>query len=337
LRLYYAKEGVPNFFVLKLKSSDRRWIPGGRIGPINVEAATPEEKARHGIYVPQETPSVTATVSNALPSPYPYAPPQPIEPPDPMAGIKQTLGLLKEFQEIGLVPKLERPKPEPVIQNPPQQFTEEDHIIRAALSSPEAQDRIAKGIFSKLIGGAAAADETPWYADIVKELVVGIVPGLNALATVAAQKMNQAQIAVAQAPMPSLPEAAPVEMQQPISQPIPAHQQEMPDEPDYDALLFGHILTLCKKRQFNTPDVAANDVLEFIQQGEGANGYNVFHRPMDIFVKYDAEILLTAAAAENPMAAKLAQESDVLPWLKSVQDEIRKEWAQDEQSIASES
>jgi hypothetical protein len=63
LRLYYAKEGVPNFFILKLKTADRQWIPGGRIGPINVEAATPEEKARHGIFVPVAEPAnaVTAT------------------------------------------------------------------------------------------------------------------------------------------------------------------------------------------------------------------------------------------------------------------------------------
>ena len=58
------------------------------------------------------------------------------------------------------------------------------------------------------------------------------------------------------------------------------------------------------------------------------NGYSPFANSVDIFLSADMADIIAYAATQNPMAAKMATEEDVLPWLKSVQDEIRKEWVQ---------
>lgn len=333
IALRHARPNEPNWFLIVLKDQNGRIISSdegrSRIGPFAVEAATNDERIANGLPPHPSQPNLAAAINQIAPQPQRETM-QLYDPPDPMAGINQTLNLLEKFQAIGLIPKLERGKPEPVVvqQNPQQQLSEEDIIIRAAMSSPDAQDRVAKGIFSKLIGGATAESDAPWYGDIIKDLLLGLTPGLNALMTVAAQNIGQAQAVVRQQQQNGVA-SLPQHVEQPEAIAPPQPEQPQAQEPDYDALLFGHILQLCKKRQFNTPDIAAQEIWDFIGQAEGLNGYNPFSRPLEIFVKFDAEILLRAAAEENPIAAKMAAEEDVLPWLKAVQDEIRKEWTND--------
>lgn len=335
LRLYYAKDGVPNYFILRLKSADRRWIPGGRIGPICVEAATAEEKARYGIYVAPPEPNVIATINQATPQqpPYPY---QVMQPPAP---IDEDAIIDREFTRLERLKKLlngasDSRRDEAIQQQP--RYSEEDHIIRAAMSSPDAQERVAKGIFSKLIGGAMAPDETPWYADLIKDFAISLAPGINALMQAGAHKMVQAQVAVAQQqqqmPAPSLPEYPQAEIPPQQMQPMPQPVTEQPHQPEPEEILFGMILSDCVKRKIVKPEMCARNVFNYVDQFRNESGWTPFDAGIEIFIGNDVQPILDYAAAENPIAAKLAQEPDVLPWIKNVQDEIRKEWANDGES-----
>lgn len=342
LRLYYAKEGVPNFFIIKLKSPDRKWIPGGRIGPINVEAATPDEKARHGIYIAPEVPNVVATINHATP-PYPYAALAPQEPIDRMAGIRETVSLLKEFQEIGLIPKLERAKPEQSIQQNPQQLSEEDILVRAALSSPEARERVSNGLLGKLLGEgalAAAKEEAPYWFEpafsVVTNLIQGLTPGINSLLQVTAQAraMELQRAAQPQAAPASLPEGIQGQQPPPNFQPEQSVPQQEPSpepmqQPQPEDILFAQIFMSCQRRKLVKPEVCAKGVLDLVDAHSAENGYSPFTNAVDIFLSADVADIVTFAATQNPIAAKMASEPDVLPWLKAVQDEIRKEWQND--------
>lgn len=333
LALYYAEPGKDTRFMLRLKCAGQ-YVPNGTIYPVDVIGASVERKAAVGVIVQQPQNNVIATVNQATP---PATVMQNYEPPDPMAGINQTLNLLEKFQSIGLIPKLERNK-EPVViqQNPQPQYSEEDIIVRAALSSPEAQDRIAKGLFSKLIGGASAVDETPWWGDIVKELAIGLTPGLNALMSVTAQKIAQAQMTVAQQPppMPSLPEGVQGQPSPANFQPEPSMPQQEPSpepqQPQPEDILFAQIFMACQRRKLVKPEVCAKGVLDLVDAHTAENGYSPFANAIDIFLSADVADIVTYAATQNPIAAKMASEPDVLPWLKSVQDEIRKEWEANE-------
>jgi hypothetical protein len=326
LALYYAEPGKDVRFMLRLKCAGQ-YVPNGTIYPVDVIGASVERKQAVGAPIPQTNaapPSVALTYT---------APQLPQEPIDRMAGIRETVSLLKEFQEIGLIPKLERSK-EPVVvqQNPPQQqFTEEDHIIRAALSSQDAQERVSKGILGKLLGGAMAENDTPWWGDIVKDLVMSVGPGLNALLQVGAQKMMQAQATVAQngAPVASLPPQQGEPQPQEVA---PPPVQEPPQQATPEDILFAQIFGACQRRKLIKPEVCAKGVLDLVDAHAAENGYSPFTNAVEIFLSADMADIIAYAATQNPMAAKMATEEDVLPWLKAVQDEIRKEWTQQDEN-----
>lgn len=332
LRLYYAKEGVPNFFILKLKTADRQWIPGGRIGPINVEAATPEEKARHGIFVPVAEPASAVTVTHAMPMPpMQTAPPQSVT-----ERINEVAQIFSVFKEMGLIPKPQNPAP--VQQSAPVELSEEAILLKAAMASPDAKEKIANGIGKLVFGGASEGgdDKEPyWFGpafSLVSNILQGITPGLNALLQVTAQakqveiqRIQQpapvASESMAAIPPPPMPEAPPVE-------PLPIQaQQEVPPEDE----LFARILAACAQKPLLKPDVAAQNLLEYTDQFTLESGFNKFRMGYDKFLTNDVKDIIQFAAMVNPIAARMASEPDTEGWLTALQNELRKELQGDEQ------
>lgn len=343
LALYYAEPGKDVRFMLRLKCAGQ-YVPNGTIYPVDVIGASVERKAAVGVVVPQAA-NVVATINHATPMPQQM---QSYEPPDPMAGINQTLNLLEKFQAIGLIPKLERGKPEQVTvqQNPPPDPEVAAFSTAMKFASDKTREKLGDAIIGKIIGAdiSSAPEESIGHLIIregftfLMQVVPPLIPTgqqyLSSLAQLEQLKVHQLQMQIHQqqggAPPASLPEQSPQPEAAPQTQ---EPSSAFPEEPDYDALLFGHLLTLCKKRQLNTPDVVVDDIFAFIRQGDTPSGYNGFHLSIDKFVKFDAEVILLAAASENPIAARLAKEEDVLPWLKAVQDEIRKEWSQQDEPV----
>jgi len=325
LRLYYAKEGVPNFFILKLKTADRQWIPGGRIGPINVEAATPEEKARHGIFVPVVEPASAVTVTHAMPMP----PMQAAQPPQSVTErINEVAQIFSVFKEMGLIPKPQNPAPvQPVA---PVELSEEAILLKAAMASPDAKEKIANGIGKLVFGGASESDDSKepyWFGpafSLVSNILQGITPGLNALLQVTAQA-KQVEIQRIQQPapvasesvaaIPPMPEAAPVE-------PLPIQaQQEVPPEDE----LFARILAACAQKPLLKPDVAAQNLLEYTDQFTLESGFNKFRMGYDKFLTNDVKDIIQFAAMVNPIAKRMSEEPDTEGWLTALQAELRKE------------
>ncbi len=338
LSIHYAEPQKDTRFLLRLKCNGQ-YVPDGTIYPVDVVGASVERKASVGVVVQQPQANVVATINQATPP----MTMQPYEPPDPMAGINQTLNLLEKFQAIGLIPKLERGKPEQVIQQNPQQLSEEDILVRAALSSPEARERVSNGLLGKLLGDgalAAAKEEAPYWFEpafsVVTNLIQGLTPGINSLLQVTAQAraMELQRAAQPQSPPASLPEGVQGQQPPPNFQPEPSvPQQESSHEPmqqpQPEDILFAQIFMACQRRKLVKPEVCAKGVLDLVDAHSAENGYSPFTNAVDIFLSADVADIVTFAATQNPIAAKMASEPDVLPWLKSVQDEIRKEWAND--------
>lgn len=345
LRLYYAKEGVPNFFILKLKTADRQWIPGGRIGPINVEAATPEEKARHGIFVPVAEPASAVTVTHAMPMPSM----QTAQPPQSVTErIEEVARIFGIFKEMGLVQKQ---NPAPVQPAAPIELSEEAILLKAAMASPEVKDKVANGIGRLVtgldVGGSKSSGVTEMIVsgaiDLAQSLMPTVGPALanffNARAQAEQMRAYQLQQQLNGLPAaPSLPEqaqAVPQQMPEPQVplEPLPIQAPvEMPPEDE----LFGRILGACARRQLLKPEVAARNLLDYTDQfTDQTTGYNKFNEAYDIFITNDVKTIIVLAAAQNPIAKRMSEEPDTEGWLKALQDELRKEWESGEQETGS--
>lgn len=328
IALRHARPHEANWFLIVLKDANGRIIRRedgkGRIGPFSVEAASNEERQANGLPPHPQPANVVATINQATP-PYPYPTIQPPAPVDEDAIIDREFSRLERLKNL-LNGARDSRRDEPV-QHPPQ-LSEEDIIVRAAMSSPDAQERVAKGLFSRLTGVATSENEMPWWGDIVKDLVMSVGPGLNALLQVGAQKMMQAQATVAQngAPVASLPPQQGEQLPPQETAPPPA--QEPPHQATPEDVLFAQIFGACQRRKLIKPEVCAKGVLDLVDAHAAENGYSPFTNAVEIFLSADMADIIAYAATQNPMAAKMATEPDVLPWLKSVQDEIRKEWVQ---------
>lgn len=338
IALRHARQGEANWFLIVLKDQNGRIIRRedgkGRIGPFSVEAASNEERIANGLPPHPPQANVTVTTNQATAMPYPM---QPVIPQQSVTErIAEVAQIFSVFKDMGLIPKAQ-PNPQPVEQFQQPRLSEEDIIVKAAMSSPDAQERVAKGIFSKLIGGAMTPDETPWYADLIKDFALSLAPGFNALMQAGAHKMVQAQTFVAQQqPTPSLPEGVQGQSAPANFQPEPPTQQSAPSPepmpqqvPQPEDILFAQIFMACQRRKLVKPEVCAKGVLDLVDAHTAENGYSPFANAVDIFLSADVADIIAFAATQNPIAAKMANEPDVLPWLKSVQDEIRKEWTND--------
>ncbi len=328
-----APPNKPARFVLRLKQ-DGRYITGGTINA-EVLGASIEKKLAAG--------TITATPAVHNPAPVVVqAQTAPSEPPDPMAGIRQTLSLLKEFQGIGLIPKLERSHQEPVIVQP-QNTDPKLELARFVMETPE----LAKQAIGNLVGGdmaQAKAGVTEMIVsgaiDLVQSLVPAVGPAVanffNARAQAEQMRAYQIQQQInglqAAAPLPEqsqvipqqmpMPEAAPVE-------PLPIQsQQEVPPEDE----LFARILAACARRKLLKPEVAARNLLDYTDQfTHPETGYNKFNEAYDIFCTNDVKVIISLAAQSNPIAARMASEPDTEGWLTALQGELRKELNGDEQ------
>jgi hypothetical protein len=219
----------------------------------------------------------------------------------------------------------------------PAELSEEAILLKAAMASPDAKEKIANGIGKLVFGGASESgdDKEPyWFGpafSLVSNILQGITPGLNALLQVTAQaKQVEIQRIQQTAPVasesvaaiPPMPEAAPVE-------PLPIQaQQEVPPEDE----LFARILAACARRQLLKPEVAARNLLDYTDQfTHPETGYNKFNEAYDIFCTNDVKVIISLAAQSNPIAARMAQEPDTEGWLTALQAELRKELNGDEQ------
>ena len=337
LALYYAEPGKDTRFMLRLKCAGQ-YVADGTIFPVDVIGASLERKAAAGVVVQQPAPPAAITVTQAVPNP------APVEPPDPMAGIRQTLSLLKEFQGIGLIPKLERNHQEPVVVQP-QNSDPKLELARYVMETPE----LAKQAIGNLIGGEAATAKAgvtemivSGAIDLAQSLMPTVGPALanffNARAQAEQMRAYQLQQQLNGLPAaPSLPEQAqqvPQQIAEPV-QPQPEPQAEQIPQPE--DVLFAQVLTACQRRQIVKPEVAAANIMRFVDaHTDQASGFNPFDSAIEIFLSNEPRTILDFAAMQNPIAARMAQEPDTEGWLKALQDEIRKEWEsgsdQDQQS-----
>ena len=327
LALYYAEPGKDTRFMLRLKCAGQ-YVADGTIFPVDVIGASLERKAAAGVVVQQPAPPAAITVTQAVPNP------APVEPPDPMAGIRQTLSLLKEFQGIGLIPKLERNHQEPVVVQP-QNTDPKLELARYVMETPE----LAKQAIGNLIGGEAATAKAgvtemivSGAIDLAQSLMPTVGPALanffNARAQAEQMRAHQLQQQLNGLPAaPSLPEqAAPQQMPEPQVPLGPSPIQSPVEIPPEDEL-FGRILGACARRQLLKPEVAARNLLDYTDQfTHPETGYNKFNEAYDIFITNDVKTIITLAAAQNPIAARMAGEPDTEGWLTALQDELRKEW-----------
>ncbi len=337
IALRHARPGESNWFLIVLKDSNGRILKreqgSTRIGPFAVEAASDDEKRTHGIPVASATaPVVTSTVNQSIPQPVLVPPSQSVT-----ERINEVAQIFAAFKEMGLIPKQPNPAPAPAVLPAPVQ-SEEDILIRAMLASDEAQQRVSKGLLGKLFGnGTATTDDAPWYAEIIKDGFMALAPGFNALMQASAQQMTRAQTFVAQqngAP-PSLPEVPQAAMPVEAS---PATEPQSPAPPSPYEVMFRVVLNQRKlPAPLNQPHRAANAIWATHDQYNllTPNGgtFNPFDEMLDAFVSVEASECLALAKAFAPDEAAVIDQPDTAEWLKAVQDEIRKEWMQDDASI----
>lgn len=327
IALRHARPHEANWFLIVLKDANGRIIRRedgkGRIGPFSVEAASNEERQANGLPPHPQPANVVATINQATP-PYPYPTIQPPAPVDEDAIIDREFSRLERLKNL-LNGARDSRRDEPV-QHPPQ-LSEEDIIVRAAMSSPDAQERVAKGLFSKLIGGAISAEERNPAWDLAERALDLLAPGINALLTVGAQKIGQAQMVVHQQ-QNGIASLSPQQGEPPPQETAPPPVQEPPQQATPEDILFAQIFGACQRRKLIKPEVCAKGVLDLVDAHAAENGYSPFTNAVEIFLSADMADIIAYAATQNPMAAKMATEPDVLPWLKAVQDEIRKEWVQ---------
>ena len=312
LALYYAPPNKEARYMLRLKCGGQ-YVVNGTIFPVDVVGASVERKIAANVIVEQPAPVVAVNQS-----PVPQITVH--QPADEDQVIDRFFTRMERWDKMT---RRFESKPDVPVQNPAQ-MTEEDILIRAALSSEEAQRKVSSGLLGKLFGAAAHADDRNPAWDLAEKALDLLAPGINALLTVGAQKMAQAQVAVAQqqTPPPSLPEAAQAEIPPPV-------QPEPPRQPEPEEVIFGLILGDCVKRKIVKAEVCAVNVLRFVDQYRNEAGWSPFDNAIEIFLSADAADIVAYAATQNPIAARLANEEDVMPWLRAVQEEIRKEWAQD--------
>lgn len=346
IALRHARQGEANWFLIVLKDQNGRIIRRedgkGRIGPFSVEAASNEERIANGLPPHPPQANVTVTTNQATAVPYPM---QPVIPQQSVTErIAEVAQIFSVFKDMGLIPKAQ-PNPQPVEQFQQPRLSEEDIIVKAAMSSPDAQERVAKGIFSKLIGGAMTPDETPWYADLIKDFALSLAPGFNALMQAGAHKMVQAQTFVAQQQQqqqaPSLPEGVQGQQSPANFQPEPSTQQSAPSpEPQQQAapqsayeVIFRTLINQRKlPSPLNAPHRAVNALWgahEYYGRLVPPGAPNPLDDAIDAFLDVTPEEVINLAKVFAPDESATIEQPDAAKWLKSVQDEIRKEWAQD--------
>ena len=326
LALYYAEPGKDTRFMLRLKCAGQ-YVADGTIFPVDVIGASLERKAAAGVVVQQPAPPAAITVTQAVPNP------APVEPPDPMAGIRQTLSLLKEFQGIGLIPKLERNHQEPVVVQP-QNSDPKLELARYVMETPE----LAKQAIGNLIGGEAATAKAgvtemivSGAIDLAQSLMPTVGPALanffNARAQAEQMRAYQLQQQLNGLPAaPSLPEqVAPQQVPKPVRQapmePLPIQAPvEIPPEDE----LFDRILAVCAQKPLLKPDVAAQNLLEYTDQFTLESGFNKFRMGYDKFLTNDVKDIIAFAAMVNPIAKRMSEEPDTEGWLTALQAELRK-------------
>lgn len=330
----WATPGRPTKFNVRLKQGGK-YIEGGTISNIEVIGASLEKKLAAG------TISTLPAVQNPAPV-LVQSPQMQGEPPDPMAGIRQTLSLLKEFQGIGLIPKLERNHQEPVIMQP-QNSDPKLELARYVMESPE----LAAQAIGNLIGGEAAAAKAgvtemivSGAIDLVQSLAPTVGPAVanffNARAQ--AEQMRAYQIQQQLNGLPAAPSLPGQSQAMPHQMPEPMHQSPMeplpiqsPVEISAEDELFGRILGACARRQLLKPEVAARSLLDYTDQfTDQATGYNKFSEGYDIFITNNVKDIINLAAAQNPIAARMAGEPDTEEWLTALQSELKKELSGDE-------
>lgn len=329
LSVFCARPTETNVFLIRLKR-DKKLIERGTLGPFRVEPASAEDKAKYGIKVAPEPVPAAVTVTQAIPMQIPAQPPQSVT-----ERISEVAQIFSVFKEMGLIPKQQNPAP---VQTVEPELTEEAILLRAAMASPEAKEKVANGIGKLVFGGAieAAKDEAPYWFEpavsIVSNLLQSIAPGINSLLQVTAQA-KQIEIQRVQQPVISSPEGMaaippPESVQQAPMEPLPIQASaEIPPEDE----LFGRILGACARRQLLKPEVAARNLLDYTDQfTQPETGYNKFNEAYDIFITNDVKTIITLAAAQNPIAARMAGEPDTEGWLTALQDELRKELSGDD-------
>lgn len=337
LALYYAEPGKDTRFMLRLKCAGQ-YVADGTIFPVDVIGASLERKAAAGVVVQQPAPPAAITVTQAVPNP------APVEPPDPMAGIRQTLSLLKEFQGIGLIPKLERNHQEPVVVQP-QNSDPKLELARYVMETPE----LAKQAIGNLIGGEAATAKAgvtemivSGAIDLAQSLMPTVGPALanffNARAQAEQMRAYQLQQQLNGLPAaPSLPEQA-QQVPQQMPEPMPPQPEPQPEQmPQPEDVLFAQVLTACQRRQIIKPEVAAANIMRFVDaHTDQASGFNPFDSAIEIFLSNESRTVLDFAAMQNPIAKRMSEEPDTEGWLKALQDELRKEWeSEDAQNVSS--
>ena len=337
LALYYAEPGKDTRFMLRLKCAGQ-YVADGTIFPVDVIGASLERKAAAGVVVQQPAPPAAITVTQAVPNP------APVEPPDPMAGIRQTLSLLKEFQGIGLIPKLERNHQEPVVVQP-QNSDPKLELARYVMETPE----LAKQAIGNLIGGEAATAKAgvtemivSGAIDLAQSLMPTVGPALanffNARAQAEQMRAYQLQQQLNGLPAaPSLPEQA-QQVPQQMPEPMPPQPEPQPEQmPQPEDVLFAQVLTACQRRQIIKPEVAAANIMRFVDaHTDQASGFNPFDSAIEIFLSNESRTVLDFAAMQKPIAKRMSEEPDTEGWLKALQDELRKEWeSEDAQNVSS--
>ena len=318
-----APPNKPARFVLRLKQ-DGRYITGGTINA-EVLGASIEKKLAAGTIT--AAPAASATVTQ--PPVQQYAPPPAV---DLDAEFEKRMAWVERFEKLARRNDHSAPQPAPQAE-----LSEEAILLKAAMASPDAKEKIANGIGKLVFGGASESgdDKEPyWFGpafSLVSNILQGITPGLNTLLQVTAQA-KQVEIQRIQQPapvasesvaaIPPMPEAAPVE-------PLPIQaQQDVPPEDE----LFARILAACARRQLLKPEVAARNLLDYTDQfTHPETGYNKFNEAYDIFCTNDVKVIISLAAQSNPIAARMASEPDTEGWLTALQGELRKELNGDEQ------
>lgn len=319
-----APPNKPARFVLRLKQ-DGRYITGGTINA-EVLGASIEKKLAAGTIT--AAPAASATITQ--PPVQQYAPPPAV---DLDAEFEKRMAWVERFEKLARRNDHSAPQPVPQVE-----LSEEAILLKAAMASPDAKEKIANGIGKLVFGGTSESgdDKEPyWFGpafSLVSNILQGITPGLNALLQVTAQAKQveiqriQQPVAVAPEsmaaiPPPPMPESAPVE-------PLPIQaQQEVPPEDE----LFARILAACARRQLLKPEVAARNLLDYTDQfTHFETGYNKFNEAYDIFCTNDVKVIIGLAAQSNPIAARMASEPDTEGWLTALQAELRKELNGDE-------
>ena len=318
-----APPNKPARFVLRLKQ-DGRYITGGTINA-EVLGASIEKKLAAGTIT--ATPAASATVTQ--PPVQQYAPPPAV---DLDAEFEKRMAWVERFEKLAR--RNDHSAPQSAA---PAELSEEAILLKAAMASPDAKEKIANGIGKLVFGGASESDDSKepyWFGpafSLVSNILQGITPGLNALLQVTAQA-KQVEIQRIQQPAPvasesvaaippPMPEAALVE-------PLPIQaQQEVPPEDE----LFARILAACAQKPLLKPDVAAQNLLEYTDQFTLESGFNKFRMGYDKFLTNDVKDIIQFAAMVNPIAARMASEPDTEGWLTALQGELRKELNGDEQ------